>query len=322
MGIQTHAWQPSQGRDFYSSTAFNALINAIPNIHDYPIVTRLRQTEIPEHLQYLMLADKNMFTAGAVVVITTANRVLFQIRRNGYQMFGGGGYEMTAFEAFMLAKGEGFCEANIDSGDLSVVLQLSRPIWIQSTAQPGLCWVQAVLAPEEMLYQCSHEGPIFLGDRCIWSRETAHNYFHAPDAYSDRPSANTVLLSQTPSNRFMFRIDDIYEIGKQNFSDWRHHDALAMRTISNLMKKDLLWQYTPQETMVHIELKEPWDHARISPDWYVKVHELAALLDTNAVGPMGEALLMQPLPLLKEPGLCSLRRSLYHGQFGMGKHGF
>ena len=291
----------SQTDDFserlYGSDALKVTPKACLCLRDHPLISGLLNTALPLHFRSVMLNPGKVFKYGAMVPITSQGQLLYQLRRGGRQSFGGGQYDCSGACAAMLARNEAFMEANLIMND-DCVLKISRPIWVYNSRQSRFAWVQAVLLDHEKISFKDH--CIYVGNRPVWSRETAHAYLHFEDAWHFKPSWRTIRQSQQIGEKLCFNMTHIGNLQHSSQSAlWRDCDRKSLEIICGLLGKGELWT----ESSVHVDLQGT--RMTDMPLHLQCIAELAHIWSTE----MGD-IAQQPFPLLGGRAYLDLYRHL------------
>ena len=110
--------------------------------------------ELPSHVQdaYVLSGIQVDCRHSCMIVVSTTGRLLYQRRRQGSQLFGGGKHSMPLVWRCHSIRREQWMESNLDVGSNRAVIWLSNPILAIQAAFYGGCLVQiCIIADHEII---------------------------------------------------------------------------------------------------------------------------------------------------------------------------
>ena len=201
----------------------NALVDAI----NHPLWQAMRNScvQAQSSVQQAFLMNGSMgCSSSCMIVISSQGRIVYQHRRQGYQLFGGGKYPMSILWLVHQVRREQWMESNFDVSSNPAVLSLSDPILIMQTSW-NACLVQICIIDDDALL-ISEDGIVSIGECQLWSREVARDsqYFYE---LSPNPTAAHMQAGQFFYDSPIIRVCHYLEVA-QNHNHWRSCDWISL----------------------------------------------------------------------------------------------
>ena len=161
---------------------------------------------LPNHIQdaYVLSGHPVQCSHSCMIVVSTKGRLLYQCRREGKQLFGGGKHVMPLVWRFHAIRREQWMESNLDVASNPAVVSLSNPILVMQEGCErggwGGCLVQICIIDDDHI-RIMDDGRVIIGYCAMWSREVARDRWQWPELAPAGPSPEHLAKSKSERQR-------------------------------------------------------------------------------------------------------------------------